>query len=125
MTMSAKKLRRPLAVLLVLALSLGLVTHSVPGGTSAAKAADMTAGTSMDMPMDMPMTGDCSGCAGDEKGLMSTACFVFCGGVIGSSPLPVRLEAKRLATLLPREAVIGAGYIGPPDPYPPKPIVLS
>jgi hypothetical protein len=125
MTMSAKMMRRPLAVLLALALSLGLVTHSVPGGASAAKAADMTTGMSMDTSTDMPMTGDCSGCAGDEKGLMPTACFVFCGSIVGSSVLPARLDAVPLATLLPRDAVIGTGYIGPPDPYPPKPIVLS
>jgi hypothetical protein len=123
--MSAKKMRRPLAVLLALALSLGLVTHSVPGGTSVAKAADMTASMSMDMPMDMPATGDCTGCAGDEKGLMPTACYVFCGSAVGSSLLPVRLESVPLTTLLPRDAAIGTGYIGPPDPYPPKPIVLS
>jgi hypothetical protein len=123
--MSATKMRRPLAVFLALALSLGLVTHSVPGGTSAAEAADMTASMSMDMPTDMPMTGDCSGCAGDEKGLMPTACFVFCGSIVGSYALPARLDAVLLATLLPRDAVIGTGFVGPPDPYPPKPIVLS
>ena len=122
--MSAKRVRRPLAVLLVLALSLGLVTHSVPGSGSVATAAE-TANMSMDTAMDMPATGDCNGCAGDEKGLMPTACYVFCGSTVGSSLLPVPLEAVPLTTLLPRDAVIGSGYIGPPDPYPPKSLVLS
>lgn len=118
-------MRRPFAVVLALALSLGLVTHSVPGSTSYAKAADMTASMSMDMAADIPATGDCNGCAGGEKGLMPTACYVFCSSAVGSSLLPVQLEAVLLAALLAREAVIGTGYIGAPDPYPPKPIVLS
>ena len=110
---------------MALALGLGFLTHSVPGGTSVAKAADMTASMSMDMAADVPMTGYCSGCAGDEKGLMPTACYVFCGSVVGSSPLPALLGAVPLSTLLPREAVVGARYTGPPEPYPPSPIVLS
>ena len=111
-------------MLMALALGLGFLTHSVPGGTSVAKAADMPASMSMDMAADVPMTGYCNGCAGDEKGLMPTACYVFCGSV-GSSLLPVLFEAVPPATLVPLKGVIGAGYISPPDPYPPRPIVLS
>ena len=128
-TMSAEKLRRPFTKLLALALSLGLVAHSMPGGTSIAQAAEMTdsisADMAMDVPMDMPMSGDCNGCAGDEKALMSAGCHVFCVSAVASALPFVLFETAPLATLMPAEGIFGAGYVGPPDPYPPRSIVLS
>jgi hypothetical protein len=131
--MSAKNMHRPLAVLLALALSLGLVMHSVPGSKSIAKAGDMTASmsmdmptdVSMDMPADMPATGGCNGCAGDEKGLMPTACSAFCGSVASLPLVPVVFKTVPVATLWPAAETRGTGHTRPPDPYPPKPVVLS
>ncbi len=127
-TMSAK-MRRPLAVLLALALSLGLVMHSVPDGKSVAKAADMTAGMSMDaamdMPTDMPTPGKCNGCAGDEKVMMPPACSAFCGSVVAIPLVPAVFRAIPIGAMWPAAGTVATGHTGPPDPYPPKPVVLS
>lgn len=127
--MSAKKIRRPVALLLALALAMGLATHSIPAANSDGKAAGMTAGMSMDaamdMPADKPAPGKCNGCAGDEKGMMPPACSAFCGNVVALPLVPADFNTVSIATMWPAAGTFGTGHTGPPDPYPPKPIVLS
>ena len=122
--MLAEKIRRLLVCTLALALAAGLVTHSVPSGKSGPKAADMTTTVSMDAAADLPMHSKCDGCAGDEKGLMPTACAAFCGSVI-ALPLPVIFHAGQIVTMWPPAGTDATGHTAPPDPYPPRPVVLS
>lgn len=123
------RIRRPIALLLALALAMGLATHSVPAANSDGKAVGMTAGMSMDaamdMPTDKPMPGKCNGCAGDEKAMMPPACSAFCGSVVALPLVPVDLNTVPVATVWPAAGTVGTGHTGPPDPYPPKPVVLS
>jgi hypothetical protein len=125
------RIRRPIALVLALTLSVGLATHSVPAGNLDTTATGMTAGMSMDVAMDMPMEmdmpapGKCSGCAGDEKGMMPSACAAFCGSVAALPSMPAAFDTVPAATMWPAAGTLWASHTGPPDPYPPKPVVLS
>lgn len=127
--MLARKIRRPVALLLAMALVVGLATHSVPAASSVGKAADMTTGMSMDaaidMPMDMPASGKCSGCAGEEKGMMPSACAAFCGSAVALPLMPAAFDTVPAATMWPPTRTLGTSHTGPPDPHPPKPVILS
>jgi hypothetical protein len=123
--MLAEKVRHLFVRTLALALAAGLVTHSMPAGNFAAKAADMTVAMSMDTAPDVPMQGKCDGCAGDENGLMSSACSAFCGSAITLPSPPVLLDATAIAIPLPPAGTVVTGHTGPPDPYPPRPTSIS
>ncbi len=115
------KIRRPLTLSLVLAVAVGLATHTVRAGAMPpAVMTDMTA----DMP-DMPMPQKCDGCIGDETGLMPSACSAFCGSVMVLPLVPALFDAVSLGTLVPLPETIGTGHTGPPDPYPPRPTRMS
>jgi hypothetical protein len=117
-TMLGRKLRRFFAVFLALALAVGVVGPYFPLGNLANKAAAM----SMDTASDPPMQSKCNGCAGDENGMIPTGCAPFCGYITASPLVPVHPGAI-LATLLPPAERTMTGLTGPPDPYPPKPVV--
>ena len=121
--MSFDKIRRLSTLLMAVVLAVGLVTHGVGGPNIVAKSA-MTAAHDMPMSGDMPMPGKCDGCAGDEKGVVPTACDAFCGAVI-TIPLAVILHAvpDEILNLAPETDPIGQTV--PPDPYPPRPTILS
>jgi len=122
--MSFEKIRRISAVLMALVLAVGLATHGF-GGSDIIVKSSMTAASDMPMSSDMPLHGKCNGCAGDEKGLAPAACSAFCGAVIALPMTAVVLDAIPDETLSP---MAGAGAIGranPPDPYPPRPTILS
>ena len=123
--MLAEKIRHLFVRTLALALAAGLVTHSMPAGNFAAKAADMTVAMSMDAATDMPIDAKCDGCAGDENGLMSSACSAFCGSVIALPSPPLLLDAAPIAILLPPAGTVVTGHTGPPDPHPPRPTSMS
>jgi hypothetical protein len=110
--------RRLLVLLLSVALATGLTVRFVDAGTI-----EMTA---MSAAADMLMHGKCDGCAGNEKAMAPTACSTYCAGltalpaIVGAAidllaDNSVRLAVERAAT----------GHAFPPDPYPPRPIVLS
>ena len=122
--MSWRKIRRITTVLAAWILAAGLVAHGFGGPNMIVKSATTSAS---DMPMsdDMPMSGKCNGCAGDEKGVAPTACFTFCAAVVASPSVAVVLYAVTAETLSPTAGSIAIGHIAPPDPYPPRPTVLT
>ena len=119
--MSSGKIRRILAALMAVFLAIGLSTHGLSGP-------NMITNSTMALASDMPMSGDmpgkCDGCAGDEKGLAPAVCSAFCGTVI-AFPVVVVFFAVPAEILTPTGERIAVGRAEPPDPYPPRPIVLS
>ena len=107
--------------MLALVLAVGLVAHGV-GVVSAGSETTMTAAA--DMP-DMPTPNKCDGCAGDEKAMMPAACAAFCNNLIALSSEVVVFDTALIGTLWPSAEIVATGHTFPPDPHPPKPIVLS
>ena len=118
--MSLGKIRRISAALMAVILAIGLTTHGVSGPNITNSAVALAS----DMPMSGDMPGKCDGCAGDEKGLAPAACSAFCGTVI-ALPVAVVFFAVPAETLTPTSERNAVGRAEPPDPYPPRPIVLS
>jgi hypothetical protein len=112
------------ALLAALVLTLGLVTHGFASASMPLKAG-VTAATDVPMSGDMPMPGKCNGCAGDEKGMVPSACSVFCSTAIASPSLPPLLDAVPIETLRPATEPNMTGRVAPPDPHPPRPTILN
>jgi hypothetical protein len=119
--MSFGKIRRISAALMAIVLAFGFATHALGGPDMIIKSIMAVAN---DMPMSGDMPGKCDGCAGDEKGVAPTVCSAFCGAVI-ASPAVVVLTAIPADILAPPAERMAIGRADPPDPYPPRPIVLS
>jgi hypothetical protein len=124
--MLSQRTRRLLAWPLALVLAVGLVVHPLYAVDASAKAAGGAMDMSMTtgMPADMPMPS-CDGCAGDEKATMPAACAAFCASMIALPLAPLAIEAVAIATLRPAGEAAAIGHTAPPDPYPPKPVVLN
>lgn len=120
--MVLEKFRRLFVLLLALTLAAGLVTHSAHADYLGVKTAAMASNA---MTTDMPMPGKCDGCAGNENTLMPMACAAFCSSVAMMPVMTVAVTAVPVGTLLPPAGIVATGHISPPDPYPPRPIVLS
>ena len=120
------KIRRISAVLLALALAVGLVTHSVANLDVGLKSA--MAAASSDMPMsgssDMPMSGKCDGCGDEQKG-MDAACVAYCSGVLVSPVVAAVMDVLTADILGPSVVRALTGRTPPPDPYPPRPTIRS
>lgn len=125
--MFSERTRRLLAWPLALVLAVGLVVHPFYAFDAGAKAGSgaMDMSMAMGMSADMPMPNKCDGCAGDEKAMMPAACAAFCGSMIALPVAPVVIEPIAIATLQPAREAAMSGHTAPPDPYPPKPVVLS
>ena len=74
---------------------------------------------------DMPMHGKCSGCAGDEKAIGPSACSVYCGTIGALQTVPVVFGAVAVDIFKPSDQSFMTGYSTPPDPYPPRPAILT
>jgi hypothetical protein len=125
--MLPERIRRLLAWPLALVLAVGLVVHPLYGVDRGAKAGTgaMDMSMSMGMSADMPMPNECDGCAGDEKATMPAACAAFCAGMVALPLAPVVIDPVAIATLWSVGEGAVTGHTTPPDPYPPKPVVLS
>ena len=125
--MMSERIRRLLAWPLALTLAVGLVVHPLYAIDTSAKAGTGAMDMSMTMGMsaDMPMPNQCDGCVGNEKATMPAACAAFCGSVIALPLAPVVIEPVAIAILWPAGEAAANGHTVPPDPYPPKPVVLS
>jgi hypothetical protein len=117
-------MRRLFVIFLALALTAGLVMHSVPTGNHQGKPGVMT-GMSMETTTDMPMPCEGNGCADDEKGLMPAACAAFCSSVVALPVMLTFFDAPPIGAVWPPEVAVLNGFAGPPDPYPPRPIRMS
>jgi hypothetical protein len=122
--MWSRNFRRIPALLATLALAVGLVAHGFSGPDIIVKSATTT---QSDMPIsgDMPMSGKCDGCAGSEKGLAPAACSAFCSAVFVLPTTAMVLYAVPVETLRPASEQEAIGRADPPDPYPPRPAILS
>ena len=119
--MAFGKIRRISAALMAIVLAIGLSTHGLGGPNMITTSAMALAS---DMPMSGDMPGKCDGCAGDEKGLAPAFCSAFCGTVM-PSPVMTVLYVVPAEILTPAAERIAIGRAEPPDPYPPRSIVLS
>jgi hypothetical protein len=106
-------------LLLILSLVLG------PAG-SGIRAASMT----MKMP---PITlsavrapDTCNDCAGNKNGVLVNACSLYCAGMTAMSPDGVAtIDDVRAGTHRYDTPRLLAGLLVSPDPYPPRPVVMS
>ena len=122
--MLSEKIRRIAALLATLVLTVGLVAHSVSGPDIIVKSAATTQ-SDMAKSGDMPMSGKCNGCAGSEKGLAPAACSAFCSALFVLPTTAVVLYAVPAETVKPASGQEAIGHADPPDPYPPRPAILS
>jgi hypothetical protein len=121
--MVAWNIRRVLAVLLAAMLVVAGTVHGVHATDMSIKmaaTAKMTTATG-----DVPMPGGCNGCGGDDHGMSAAACFAVCGGAIAILPSVPLVAAVTLVSLPAAQAVSVAGLHGPPEPYPPRPTILT
>jgi hypothetical protein len=124
--MFVENIRRISAVLMALVLAIGLATHGF-GAPDMMVKSNMIAASDMPISSDMPMQGKgkCNGCAGDEKGVAPAGCSAFCGAVVISPSVMAVLNAVPAETLSPIAEAGMSGNAYPPDPYPPRPTILS
>jgi hypothetical protein len=116
--------RRLLVLVLSVALATGFVTRSVHAlamDIKAPAAATVVASKSS----GMPMSGECSGCTGSEKAMMSAACSAFCGSAVALPPVVVAFDPGLVDTVEPSAAPAATGRTFPPDPGPPRSPILS
>jgi hypothetical protein len=122
--MLSEKTRRMSTYLAAVVLAVGLVAHGFAGPDMVIKSV-VTAAADMPMSSEMPMSGKCDGCAGDEKGVAPAACSAFCSAVIAVPSVAAVFDAVPIGTLVPSAGAIGTGHADPPEPYPPRPSILS
>jgi len=121
--MVRERIRRISAVVLALALATGLAAHGI-GGSDMGFKSGMAAAAS-DMPAsDMPMSGKCDGCGDDQNG-MAAACAAFCSSVVVLPIAAILQQLSAIDILRPSAGQDATGHVGPPDPYPPRPISMS
>jgi hypothetical protein len=113
---------RLFVIVLSVALATGLVVRSVPSIAMDITASAATAAATTDT--DMPMSGKCNGCAGDENA-MAACCSALCTSVVAVLPAVVAFGPVAVEAIGPSAAPATVGHTVPPDPYPPRPIVLS
>jgi hypothetical protein len=112
------KIRRITTLVLAMAVAMGLVAHGISISDIGAKPAMISAAS------DMPMSADCNGCGGDQPAI-AAGCAAFCGGIVGLPTTVVVLDMIPIDILRPSAGQHATGHVGPPDPYPPRPIGMS
>lgn len=111
------KLRRLTDLLLIVALAAGLVVHGVQAANMAAKMSMVAAST-------MPMSGECDGCC-DDGCISLGGCSLICRTVLALHVVSPVFQL--LPATLGEFGAIPArvGWNALPDPYPPRPTILS
>jgi hypothetical protein len=120
MNMRFRTLRRWLALCAVVALSLGVAAH---GFAAAEMDAEMMTAASVDEMS--PSSSGCGGCSGGGDGMLTTGCFALCGGAVAVLPSFAPIKALAVEPAAPAAVRSSLGRGGPPDPYPPRPSILS
>lgn len=114
----SQTLRRTMTLLLALTFVMGLIPHVALSSDADSKMV-MAAAT------DMPMSGKCDGCRDDQNGIASAACSVHCGSSVVLPVMGTVFEAVPIETSGHFAGPNLTGYTAPPNPYPPKPSILS
>ena len=118
LVMRLRTLRRLFALCAVVALSLGVVAHGFAAADMDAKMAAAAAAGAMS-----PASCDCDGCG--DHGMPTTGCFAHCGGTVAVLPGVAPLRTVTVERPAPSTVHVEPGRSGPPNPYPPRPSVLS
>ena len=113
--MTWASLHRLCALVLALTLAVGLATH---GATAAQMSAQMVAAA-----MSAPMPDGCDAC--DQDGDTMPACGALCATMMAILPIPLAVVSVAQAPAHPTPVLRTAELRGPPDPFPPKPGILS
>jgi hypothetical protein len=114
--MVRNRIRRLCAVFLALTLAVGVSMHG-------AHASDMGVTMAAAAASDMPMPGECD-CGGNDK--MSVAsCSSQCTGIPAIQTPSLALDIVLIGGYADVAAPSATGHTRPPDPYPPRPAVLS
>ena len=103
------------ALFLALALVAGFVLHGV-----------RVAQTNASIPvfaMQVSMPEGCDGC--DENGKTLSTCSLLCTGIVAIGPAAVEHRAIEASFAYALADVVGVSLREPPDPFPPKSLVLS
>jgi hypothetical protein len=117
-----ERFRRIVAVVLALTFVVGLV----PSGVRAADAGvKMVLAAATEMPTSGKCDGCCNGCGDDHQAMTSGACSASCGNFVALPSMAIAFEAAPGETTWHLAGPSRAGHTVPPDPYPPKPAVLS
>jgi hypothetical protein len=114
----SRTFRRAVTVVLALTFVVGLVPH----GLRAAHAGVQVVMTAVS---DTPMSGKCDGWGDDHKAMTSAACSAFCAGFVALPSIEAMLELPSVEAFDGFAGPLLAGHTIPPDPYPPRPAVLS
>jgi hypothetical protein len=110
--------RRVATVLLALTFVVSLVPHG-------ARAADAGAKMVIVAMSDMPMSGMCDGCGDDQKTMTAAACSALCASFVALPSIETMLEPPPVEAFDGFAGSLLTGHTVPPDPYPPRPVVLS
>jgi hypothetical protein len=74
---------------------------------------------------DMPMSGKCDGCGDDQKAMTSAACSAFCASFAALPSIEAMFERPSVEAFDGFAGPPLTGHTIPPDPFPPRPAVLS
>ena len=110
--------RRISAVVLALALAMGPAMYSVHSSA-------MTAKMAVAASSDVHSPGTCDDCGGNKAGVPVGACSMYCSGMIAVSPGVPIFDTLLVETPGHVAARGMTGLATPPDPYPPRPSILS
>lgn len=116
--MMARVFGRFSKMLLILSLVLGT-------GWSGMHAASMTGKPAPIVLSAMHATDHCNDCAGMKKGVPVNACSIYCAGMVAISPDVATIDNVPVETSRYYTPRLSAGHRVSPDPYPPRPVVLS
>lgn len=113
-----ERVRRITVLLLTLALTAGLMSHGI-------RAADMGVKMAVAAASDMPISGKCDGCSDGRDGMQAGTCSPYCGTVSALPSAPAVYDVLPIDTQQYAAVPAATGLGVPPDPYPPRPSVLS
>lgn len=116
--MQLAKLRHLINLLLVVALTAGLVVQGVQATNMGAKMT-MAAGT-------MPIPDGCDGCSGDDNSCASVGgCSMACANILALPVIFAAVALLRARSAEPAAVLPRAGRNVLPDPHPPRPAILT
>lgn len=116
--MMSECVRRITVLLLTLALTAGLMSHGF-------RAAEMGVKMAVAAASDMQISGRCDGCSDGHDGMQAGTCSPYCGTVSALPSVPAVYDVLPIDAAQHLPVLIGTGWGGPPDPYPPRLIGLS
>ena len=117
-----ERFRRIVAVMLAPTFVVGLVPSGVCTADSGVK---MVMAAATDMPTSGKCDGFCNGCGDDQQAMTSGACSAYCRDFVALPAMTIAVETAPAEAIWHAAGLVQVGHTIPPDPYPPKPAVLS